>query len=214
MSFAIDTFDPERFGLVTGSKCSVLFPLRGDGAKGQKTYAKQLAKELHFKTYDEVSTWQMEHGKMAEPVAFEHYNERIDNRIEKGYWIRKGNCGGTIDAIIPGVRGIDFKAPTTLQAWLDYFLDGMDKEQECQCRMYMYLTDLPEWEIAAYLLETEKMTNSGLKYPVPEEQRMTRIVVKRNTEWERALEVLVPAVIEVRDEYVEILRSRFKRIAA
>jgi hypothetical protein len=214
MSFAIDTFHKERFGLVTGSKCGVLFPMKGDGAKGQTTYAKQLAKELFFQTYDEVSTWEIEHGKMAEHFAFAHYNERIDKRIEPGSWIRKGNCGGTIDALIPKVKGVDFKAPTTLDKWLEYLYEGIDKQQECQCRMYMYLTELPEWEIAAYLTETEKMTNNGLTYPIEEADRMIRITVTRDLEWEKALELVTPSVIAIRDKYVKILEQRFKRIAA
>lgn len=211
MNFAIDTFNKERFGLVTGSKCGVLFPLKGDGAKGQETYAKQLAKELFFQTYDEVTSWEMEHGKMAESFAFAHYNERIDNRIEPGEWLRKGDCGGTIDAKIPNVKGVDFKAPTTLEKWLQYLFEGIDKQQECQCRMYMYLTDLPEWEIAAYLTETQKMNDNGLIYPVDEKDRMIRTSVTRNTDWEKALEIQVPSVIAVRDKYVKILEKRFNR---
>jgi hypothetical protein len=212
MDFAIDKFDRRRLGLVTGSKCGVLFPSRGDGAKGQKTYAKELAKQLFFQTYDEVSTWQMEHGKMAEHFAFQHYNDLIDNRIEGGGFTAKGQCAGTTDARIPGEYGIDFKCPTTLSLWLDYLYEGIDKDQEMQCRLYMYLEDLPAWEIAAYLTETQLMNDNGLTYPIPEEYRMIRIKVERNPEWETALQIVTPSLIQERDKYVEILKERFKKV--
>jgi hypothetical protein len=208
MNFAIDTFNKERFGLVTGSKCVVLFP-KGTSRSGPDTYARTLAKELFFQTYDEVSTWQMEHGKMSESFGFAHYVEYVDSRIEKGEWIRKGNCGGTIDAIIPGVRGVDFKCPTTLDGWLDYLYDGIDNQQENQCQMYMYLTGLDNWEIAAYLTETQKMSDNGLVYPIPEKQRMIRIQVQRRPEWETALNIVLPSLIQKRDEYMEKLKARF-----
>src|SRR5688572_17901684 len=166
MLLAIDTFPMERFGLVTGSKCSVLFPLRGDGKVGQRSYAKTLANEKFFQFYDERSTWQTEHGKMAEFWAFEHYEKYIGSNIQKGEWIKKGECGGTTDALLPD-RGVDFKCPTTLNGWLDYLHDPLDKEQKDQCQMYMYLTGLPLWEIAAFLIETQFMTDHGLTYPVP-----------------------------------------------
>ena len=209
MEFAIDTFNKERLGLITGSRCSVLFPKKG-GKVGQDTYARQLANQMFWQTYDEVSTWQMEHGKMAQHFALAHYRERIDERIEPGDWRRKGSCGGTTDAEIPKIKGVDFKCPTTLEQWLDYLYDGMDWQQENQCRMYMYLADLPEWEIAAYLTETQKMSDNGLTYPVPEEKRMIRISVQRNLEWEKALLLVVPSVIEIRDQYIEKLKAHFK----
>jgi hypothetical protein len=210
--FAIDTFNMERFGLVTGSKCSVLFPQRGDGVRGQRTYAKTLANQMFFQTYDETSTWQTEHGKMAEHFAFEHYLQYVDPRLEKGGWTRKGDCGGTTDARIPGVRGVDFKCPTSLAKWLDYLHEPLDKDQEHQCQMYMYLEDMPEWEIAAYLTETQFMTDNGLTYPVPEHQRMIRVSVPRNPEWETALKLVMPFLIQERDKFLNTLKERFNGI--
>jgi hypothetical protein len=40
-------FDTNRFGLITGSRCSVLFPKRS-AEKGQRTYAKQLANQMYL----------------------------------------------------------------------------------------------------------------------------------------------------------------------
>jgi hypothetical protein len=214
MDFAIDTFDDERFGLITGSTCSVLFPLRGDGLRGQRTYAKKLANNMFFKFYDERGGWQTEHGKMAEYFAREHYATYIDSRIEQGGWKRKGNYGGTIDAKIPGVKVVDFKCAVTLDGWLDYLHDPLDKEQIDQLQMYMYLEDLEEAEIAAYLIETQFMTDNGLVYPVPEQQRMIIVRVAKDPEWEERLNNAAPFVIKTRDEFYKNLKERFKLVIA
>jgi hypothetical protein len=211
MSFAIDTFDKERFGLITGSKCSVLFPDRGDGKKGMRSYAKLLAKEMFFQFYDEKSTWQMEHGKMAEHFAFLHYHEKISSKIDKGSFVKKGDCGGTIDAKIPGVKIIDFKCPTSLDEWLEYMFEPLSKEQVNQCQMYMYLENLPEAEIAAYLTETQYMNDNGLVYPVKEKDRMIIRKVPRDHTWEWRLEAPAKYVISERNEFVKALQQKFNK---
>jgi len=64
----MNEFDEKRFGLITGSKCSVLHPKRSAEA-GQKTYAKELANQMYFRFYDEQGTWQTQHGKDFEAEA-------------------------------------------------------------------------------------------------------------------------------------------------
>ncbi len=194
------TFPKRRFGLITGSKCSVLFPQRGDGEVGKRTYAKTLAKEKYFQFYDEMSSRDTEHGKMGESFAFIHY-QTIDPTIQEGRFIDKGECGGSTDAELAN-KIIDFKCPVTLQTWLDYF-DGIDRKQEDQLRMYMYLSNKGEAEIAAYLIETQWMTDNGIVYPVPEEKRMIRIKIERDADWEDKLLNTVPEIVEIRDEYIE-----------
>lgn len=208
-TFAIDTFSKERFGLVTGSKCSVLFPLRGDGAVGKRTYAKTLANEKFFQTYDERSTWQTDHGKMAEALAFEFYNENIDNSIFQGSWFRDGECGGTIDAMLSS-KVIDFKCPTSLNNWLDYLHEPLDKDQINQLQMYMWLTKKDEAEIAAFLIETQFMTDNGLTYPVPMDKRMISVPVKKDPTWEERLHDALPGLIALRDEFYATLEQQFK----
>ena len=66
MNLAIDKFDPQRLGTITGSKAHILMPKSGKVVEGMVTYARQLAKEKYFQFYDEVSTWQMEHGIQSE----------------------------------------------------------------------------------------------------------------------------------------------------
>jgi hypothetical protein len=207
MSFAIDTFPKERFGLVTGSRCSVMFPLKGDGVVGMTTYAKQLANEKFFQFYDEKSAWQMEHGKMSEHFAMIHYREYY-GELEQGGWRHKGECGGLTDAGNDS-KVVDFKCPTTLEAWLDYLYDPLDKKQKDQLQMYMYLDGKDEAEIAAYLTETQFMTDNGLTYPVPEEKRMIIVKVEKDKTWEERLNEQLPFVITMREKYIQILNNKF-----
>ena len=208
MNLAIDQFTEERFGLVTGSRCSPLFPLRGDGEKGQRTLARELASEMYFKFYDEFGNRHTEHGTMAEAFAFEYYGENFDGEIEKGRWVRKGSCGGSTDAEAK-LYGVDFKCPTSLHKWLDYLYLPIDHEQEQQCQMYMYLTKKENWKIAAFLQETQFMSDNGLTYPVPQNKRMIVVNVPRQSDWVQRLSETLPKVITWRDEYYAILKKQF-----
>jgi len=207
MSFAIDTFPTERFGLVTGSKCTVMFPLRGDGVVGMTTYAKQLANEKFFQFYDEKSAWQMEHGKMAEHFSMMHYRQYYGD-LDAGRWIKKGDCGGSTDAEDDD-KVVDFKCPVTLEGWLDFLYDKLDKKYYDQLQMYMYLTGKEKAEIAAYLCETQFMTDNGLTYPVADDKRMIIVKVEKDKGWESKLQEQLPFVIEMRDKYIEVLNQKF-----
>lgn len=201
-------FPKRRFGLITGSKCSVLFPQRGDGKVGKRTYAKELAKQKFFQFYDEMSSRDTEHGKMAEHWAFLHYQTYFDPKIEQGRFVDIGECGGSTDAELADTV-VDFKCPVSLQTWLDY-LDGIDRKQEDQLQMYMYLTKKPKAQIAAYLIETKWMTDNGIVYPVKDEKRMIRVSIERDLEWEERLLEEVPGIVEIRDEYVKKYEELFK----
>jgi hypothetical protein len=204
---AIDTFDKQRFGLVTGSRCTPLVPKRS-AEVGQTTLAKQLASELFFQFYDERSTWQTEHGKMSEVFAHEHFKKYFNEDIESGRWIKSGDTGGNTDAEALEY-GVDYKCPTTLKAWLDYLFDGISDEEYNQCQLYMKLTKKPKWLIAAYLCETNLMSDNGLKYPVEEKDRMIICEVLPDKAWNEKFDSNLPVVIEKRDEYLEKLRVKF-----
>lgn len=208
MLLAIDSFPVERFGLITGSKCSVLFPLKGDGKVGQRTYAKTLANEKFFQFYDERSSWETEHGKMAEYWALQHYQDHIDESIVKGEWVCIGECGGTIDAETSD-RIVDFKSPTTLSKWLDYLYEPLSKDQYNQLQMYMYLRKKSVAEIAAFLTETQFMTDNGIQYPVPDKQRMIVVRVDKDPTWEMRLDEPLNFVVQQRNEFLERLTEQF-----
>lgn len=208
MNFAIDTFPKERLGLITGSACSVMFPLRGDGVVGMTTYAKQLAIQKFFQFYDETSTWQTEHGKMAEHYAFLHYQEHYNKDIQQGKFYVKDDCGGSTDAETKE-KIIDFKCPTSLEKWVDYLTEKLDKKQYNQLQMYMHLTGKKKAEIAAYLIETQFMTDNGLTYPVPENKRMIIVEVKKENGWVDTLNENLPFVVNMRNKYIDQLNNYF-----
>lgn len=208
MNFAIDKFSIERFGLITGSECDVLFTEKGNGEVGKRSYAKKLANQLFFKHYDEKSTRDTEHGDMAEHFAFIHYQQYYGADLKEGRWIKKGYCGGNTDAELSD-RVIDFKCPTSLDKWLSYLHDGIDKQQRYQCQMYMYLTGHDLAELCAYLTETQFMNDNGLTYPVPEEKRMIITEVKKNPSFEDSLLAQVPSIIAMRNVYMETLQKTF-----
>ncbi len=211
MSFAIDTFPKERLGLVTGSKCSVLFPEKGDGKKGQITYAKQLAKEKFFGFHDEMSTWETRHGDMGQGEAFTFYNENINSEIQEAGFFIKGDCGGSPDGICKNY-GVEIKCPTSLGKWLDYLTEPPSKDQYHQCQMYIYLTGKKYWELCPYLIETEFMTSNGFVYPIPKEKRMLRIRIDKDPKWAKALKLATPFVIHERNKYIETYKQQFNGI--
>ena len=206
MNFAIDTFPEERFGLVTGSICTPLFPKRS-AEVGQRNLAKKLANQMYFKFYDEVSTWQMEHGKMAESFAFNYYFDNFDN-IELGKWRMDGHIGGSTDAEAE-TYGVDFKCPTSLEKWLDYMYEGISEQEYNQCQMYMHLSGKDLWKICAYLLETQFMSDNGLVYPVDHTRRMIVVDVHQNPAWVDKLYQNLPKVITMRNEFFETLKHQF-----
>lgn len=207
MDLAIDRFDPQRFGLITGSKCSVLYPVKSS-EKGQNTYAKELAKQKYFRFYDEVSTWQTDHGKFAEHEAFEYYQTHKSKTLQKGSFKRIEEWGGTSDAI-DETYGVDFKCPTSLEGFLEYIHTGIDAQQYHQAQMYMFLFDRPLWKVCVYLTETFRMTEMGHTYPVDHKKRMIVIDVTKEIGWEEKLRERTPALIKLRDQYYGVLENQF-----
>lgn len=209
MDLAIDKFDKRRLGLITGSACSVLFPEKESKEKvGQKTYAKQLAIQKYFNHYDEVSTWQIQHGNYNEHEAYTYYQDNYDFSIEKGHFEMVENWGGTSDSLSTKY-GLDFKCPTSLTAWLDYLYVGISKQQWHQAQMYMMLFKKDLWKICAYLTETEFMIQNELSYPVPVDKRMIIVDIVKDLEWENKLRENTPFVISEREKYFDILCKQF-----
>ena len=208
MEFAIDKFEGDRIGCITGSKCSVLFPDRGDGKVGQTTYAEQLAMQRFFNFYDESGGgWQTEHGQMGEVFAHSFYQKNFNSEVKNGSFKRIEEWAGTCDALEENA-GIDYKCPTSLHKWLSY-LKGIDKAQSYQGQMYMFLFDRPVWKFCAYLMETEFMNNMGLTYPVPHNKRMIIVEEQKDLTFQARLEMNSPFVIKERDKFVELLKIKF-----
>lgn len=77
--------------------------------------------------------------------------------------------------------------------------------------MYMYLFGKSRWVVAAYLLETNFMNDNGLSYPVKDADRMIMVEINKEEGWVEKLNEQAKFVIETRDTYVEILKSKFPK---
>lgn len=208
MLIANDIFHADRLGLITGSKCHVLFPEKGDGKAGQTTYAQQLAMQKFFNYFDTSGGWQTEHGNMNEHGAFEYFKTNYAFDCEKGGFIQNGEFGGTSDALC-NKYGVDFKCPTTLENWLSYLFKGISKQQYHQCQMYMWLFDKPSWKIAAYLTETKWMEDTDQQYPVPLDKRVILVEVQKEVGWEDTLLENSKYTLEQRDIFYNQLMNEF-----
>jgi hypothetical protein len=203
-----DTFSKERFGLITGSVCTPLFP-KNSAEVGQKNLAKDLANNMYFRYYDNTSTWQTEHGNNSESSAFEYYQSSFDrSAVYTPKFQRLENWGGQADCICDNA-GVDFKCPTTLSGWLDYLHEGISDQQINQSQMYMFLYKKPIWNIAAFLLETNRMSENGEVYPVPYDKRMIINSVEVSEEWQSLLIERTPKVVAMRDFFYSKLVDNF-----
>jgi hypothetical protein len=208
-------FDPKRYGLITGFKCSILHPKKS-AEVGQRTYAKELANQMYFRYYDEQGSWQTEHGKDFEAEAYVYLHERFDSSaIHKPLFICIDDFGGSADCLCDGY-GVDFKCPTSLNKWLDYLHVGIDEQQYHQAQMYMFLHKLDKWKVCAYLVETKFMTETGRTYPVPHDKRMIQVEVDAESGWVDKTYKNAEFVIQARDFYYKKLVETFgdKKILA
>ena len=208
MELAVDKFHPERYGHITGSKAYILMPESGKVVEGMRTYAKQLAKERYFQYYDEVSTWQMEHGNQSESYALAHWRKYVNPDLQEGYFKRIGELAGTCDHICDDYL-VDSKCPVSMENWLNYLYEGVSKQQYHQGQMYCFLFNRPRIIFGAYLCETNRMSDYGLVYPVPESQRLIQIEVVSDPNWIDKFMPMAEKVIAMRDEYIELLSERF-----
>ena len=209
MNFAIDTFPPERLGRISGSRCSSLVPKK-DAEKGMVTLAKKLASEKYFQTFSEVNTWEMEHGKMGEHWAHEQFKAYHNLQIQKGVFGYDGDLSWSTDAEC-SEYGVDYKCPTTLDKFNDYLFDGLSDYEINQAQFYMMVCKLDLWLVCPFLMETQRMTDNGLTYPIPEKQRLLIIEVKPDQNWRDKFWSNKDFVINKRDEFIEILKLKFPK---
>jgi hypothetical protein len=203
-----DKFDPKRYGLITGSKCHVLHPKRS-AEVGQRTYAKQLANQMYFRFYDDQNTWQTEHGNDFEAEAYVYFHEHYDkSAVHKPPFMVQDDFGGSADCLCDDY-GVDFKCPTTLEKWLDFLHVGIDEQQYHQAQMYMMLYDRKRWKVCPFLIETKKMTENGITYPVPHDKRMLQVEVLKDNEWQDKTYKNAESVITMRDFYYQKLIEQF-----
>lgn len=154
---------------------------------GAKTEIKSMAKE-HVYDFKEIVTGKyMDKGLIVEDQSIELYNSVFFTDYRKNT-VRLTNpwITGECDIIVPGVRGIDIKSSWSLGTFPAVAEDGEDKLYEWQCRGYMMLWNVPEWEVAYCMVNTPdeliKYEQETLHYVdhIPEELRVTRVIYQRD----------------------------------
>lgn len=167
---------------------------------GAKTYLVSLAKEAVYSYSEEIGSKYLEKGKRVEDESIQLYNSVFFRDLKKNKERRdNGLITGECDLIIPGKKGIDIKSPWSLATFPAITEDCHDKDYEWQCRGYMMLWDVPEWEVAYCMVDTPE---DLMRYEQPEihqvgdidpQMRVTTITYQRDLELEEAIRTKVAA---------------------
>lgn len=174
---------------------------------GAKTEIERIAKELVY-GYDEVITSKyMDKGIAVEDQSIELYNSvfftnHVKNTERKSNeWIT-GEC----DIFAPG-KIIDIKSSWSLATFPATSKAGQDKQYEWQGRAYMWLWDVPEFEIAYCMVSTPdeliSYEDPKLHYVdhINESLRVTRVPYARDT----ALEDKMRQRVIDANEYLDLM---------
>jgi hypothetical protein len=174
---------------------------------GAKTEIERIAKEFVY-GYDEVITSKyMDKGIAVEDQSIELYNSvfftsHVKNTERKSNeWIT-GEC----DILTPS-KIIDIKSSWSLATFPATSKAGQDKQYEWQGRAYMWLWDVPEFEVAYCLVNTPdeliSWEDPKLHYVdhITESLRVTRVPYKRDM----ALEDKMRQRVIDANEYLDLM---------
>jgi hypothetical protein len=177
---------------------------------GAKTTCERLAKQFVY-GYDSVMTSKYtEKGTQVEDqsialrnqVFFTNYKKNTERRTNE--WIT-GEC----DLIIPGNRVIDIKSSWSLDTFPATSKAGEDKTYEWQGRAYMWLWDVPEFEINYCLVNTPDeligYEDTALHYVdhIEPELRVTRVVYRRDLALEQKIKTKVEAAQKLMNALID-----------
>jgi hypothetical protein len=188
---------------------------------GAKTEIKSMAKE-HVYDFKEIITGKyMDKGLIVEDQSIELYNSVFFTNHKKNT-VRLTNewITGECDIIIPKVRGIDIKSSWSLATFPAVSEDGEDKLYEWQCRGYMMLHKVPEWEVAYCMVNTPdeliKYEQESLHFVdhIPEELRITRVIYKRDLALEEKIKRKTEAANAYRTRIVEQIQEQHHSLEA
>lgn len=181
---------------------------------GAKTFIKSIAKEYMYGFHEVVTGKYMDKGLIVENEAIELYNSVFFTDYKKNtVRLTDEYITGECDIIIPGKRGIDIKSSWSLSTFPAISEDGEDKMYEWQCRGYMRLHKVPEWEVAYCMVNTPdeliKFEQEELHYVdhIDEALRVTRVFYERDME----LEAKIVAKVTAARAYLEKIVSEIKR---
>lgn len=173
---------------------------------GAKTALGKLAKELMYDYKLNVTGKYMDKGLIVEDQAIELYNSVFFTEYEKNT-VRLTNewITGECDIIVPQVKGIDIKSAWSLDTFPALAEDGEESVYEWQCRGYMMLWDVPEWEVAYCMVDTPdeliKYEQEDIHYVshIDERLRVTVLNYKRDL----ALEEKIKRKVEAARRYLD-----------
>lgn len=122
---------------------------------GAKTEVKSIAREYLYDFNQVVTGKYMDKGLIVEDQAIELYNSVFFTDYTKNTERRTNDwITGECDIIVPGVKGIDIKSSWSLATFPALSEDGEDTTYEWQCRGYMFLWDVPVWDVAYCMVNT------------------------------------------------------------
>lgn len=179
---------------------------------GAKTHIENVAKEFVYGYDQEVSSKYMEKGLMVEEQSIALYNEVFFTSHQKNI-VRMSNLWITGECDICGdEKGIDIKSSWSLATFPATAEAGKDKGYEWQCRAYMWLWNVEQWEVAYCLVNTPEEL-IGFEQPelhfvdhITPELRITRVQYTRD----RKLEEKIKTKVIAANKY---LQETIKRIA-
>ncbi len=177
---------------------------------GAKTYIRQLAAQEIFGVDFEVSSKQMEKGILVEAESIALINRvrglsLTKNTERKANEFITGECD-LFDAAHK--RGHDAKSSWSAATFPGWIVDCEDKLYEWQMRGYMALWDAAEWEVNYCLINTpehligfEPLSMHFFDH-IPEHQRLTTWLVKREADKEAAI---FEKVKHAREYFLEVI---------
>ena len=174
---------------------------------GAKTEIEKLAKQFVYGFDESISSKYMTKGIEVEDAAIELYNSvfftsHVKNTERKSNdWII-GEC----DIYSPS-KVIDIKSPWSLATFPATAKTGMDKGYEWQGRAYMWLWDVPAFEIAYCMVSTPESLigydDPALHYVdhITPSLRVTRVAYERDL----ALEEKIKQKVEAANSYMDLM---------
>lgn len=185
----------------TDEEKAILAPLlEASLSAGAKTFLRKLAKEILYGYKLNITGKYMDKGMIVEDQSIELYNsvfftQHVKNTVRlENDWI-SGEC----DIIEHGKKGIDIKSSWSLDTFPAVPADGEDSLYEWQCRGYMMLWDVPEWDVAYCMVDTPdeliKFEQEDIHYVnhIDERLRVTVVNYKRDLELEEKIKRKVEA---------------------
>jgi len=181
---------------------------------GAKTYLESIAKEFLYGYHEVVTGKYMDKGLIVENQSIDLYNSVHFTNYKKNTERRTDEyLTGECDIIVPRVKGIDIKSAWSLSTFPATSAAGADKLYEWQCRGYMRLWDVPEWEVAYCMVNTPdeliKYEQEELHYVDHIEEALRVTVVRYERDME--LEAKIVAKVKAARRYLDSVVSEIKR---